>query len=169
MLRESADRPLQQMVAVGYEANGMTVDSIEVANRQATEVAEAVVASGKSFCWTGKELIPASQCACTTGVPDPELISTDNGDRTMGMPLVIQDHVAGSLVLSMDGDSTWLTPHDLSLLRTVARQLSLAVANAMLYKEVRTREALRGELLHQVVSAQEQERQRIARDLHGGA
>jgi signal transduction histidine kinase len=87
----------------------------------------------------------------------------------MGMPLLIRDLVAGSLVLSMDVDSTWLTPRDLSLIRTVAGQLNLAVANAMLYKEVQTRDALRGELLHQVVSAQEQDRQGIARDLHDGA
>ena len=86
----------------------------------------------------------------------------------MGMPLVIRELVAGSLVLSLDAGSTWLTPRDLSLIRTIAGQLNLAVANAMLYREVQARDALRGELLHQIVSAQEQERQRVARDLHDG-
>ena len=38
----------------------------------------------------------------------------------------------------------------------------------ILYQEVQEREALRGELLHQVVSAQELERQHIARELHDG-
>lgn len=49
---------------------------------------------------------------------------------------------------------------------TVAGQLSMAIENATLYEEVQAREALRSELLHQVVSAQEKERQRIARELH---
>jgi len=84
------------------------------------------------------------------------------------MPLVIHDRVEGSLVLSIGGDSPWLAPRDLSLVQTIASQLSLALANALLYHEVQERDALRGELLHQVVSAQEQERQGIARDLHDG-
>ena len=142
--------------------------TVEVTDRQAAAVAEAVVSSGQSYCWTGTKLIPAAECSCTTGVPDPEQLSPGMGDRTLGMPLVIQEYVAGSLVLSVDADSTWLTPRDLSLIRTTAGQLSLAVANAMLYREVQNRDALRGELLHQIVSAQEQERQRVARDLHDG-
>jgi signal transduction histidine kinase len=168
MLREGEDRPLQQMATIGYGPSETQSLTVEVTDRQAISVAEAVVSSGQSFCWTGAKLIPAIQCSCTTGVPDPEQSSSPSGDRTMGMPLVIRDLVAGSLVLSIDAGTTWLTPRDLSLIRTIAGQLNLAVANAMLYKEVRTRDALRGELLHQIVSAQEQERQGIARDLHDG-
>ncbi|HUM68339.1 MAG TPA: histidine kinase, partial [Chloroflexota bacterium] len=52
---------------------------------------------------------------------------------------------------------------------TVAGLLSIAIENTTRYEESQAREALRGELLHQVVSVQERERQRIARDLHDGA
>ena len=169
LLRDELERGTELRATVGYEPNGFGDEVTELAIRQASEVGQAVLESGESMCWTGSQLIPARKCACTTGVPDPEHIPPDNVDRTMGMPLVIQDRVEGSIVLSVDGETTWLTPRDISLIRTVASQLSLALANAMLYKEVQVREALRGELLHQIVSAQEQERQRIARDLHDGA
>lgn len=47
------------------------------------------------------------------------------------------------------------------------RELSrLLEENAALYDQVREKEALRGELLHKVIGAQEEERKRIARELH---
>lgn len=169
LLRDREERLLKQMAQVGYDDSGASVASSDVTDRQAFEVGEAVVFSGQSYCWTGRDLIPAMQCSCMTGVPDPDDSALDTGKRTMGMPLVIREQVAGSLVISMDGNSNWLTQRDLSLIRTVASQLSLAVANATLYKEVQARDELRGELLHQIVSAQELERQGFARDLHDGA
>ncbi len=42
----------------------------------------------------------------------------------------------------------------------------MAIENANRYEAIQEREALRGELLHQIVSAQEHERIRIARELH---
>ncbi len=49
--------------------------------------------------------------------------------------------------------------------RTAAYQAA-AKENARLYAEVQRKEQLRGELLHRVISAQEDERKRIARELH---
>jgi signal transduction histidine kinase len=49
--------------------------------------------------------------------------------------------------------------------RTAAYQAA-ARENARLYAEVQRKEQLRGELLHRVISAQEDERKRIARELH---
>lgn len=47
------------------------------------------------------------------------------------------------------------------------QQLQLAMQDlSRLYQELQARESLRRDLLHQVVTAQEQERQRIARELH---
>jgi signal transduction histidine kinase len=169
LLQDEAGQQVKRRATVGYKLSGFDDEVAEVSIGQASEVGQAVLGTGESMCWTGSQLIPARQCPCTTGVPDPQQLPPENVDRTMGMPLVIQDRVAGSIVLSIDGETMWLTPRDLSLIRTVASQLSLAVTNAMLYEEVQAREELRGELLHQIVSAQEQERQRIARDLHDGA
>jgi GAF domain-containing protein len=88
--------------------------------------------------------------------------------RVIGVPLHLHDVTWGSLVLGMAADAPPFTAHDLSLLATVAGQLSIAVENATLYEEAQQREALRSELYQRIISAQEGERQRIARELHDG-
>jgi signal transduction histidine kinase len=101
--------------------------------------------------------------------PQDDAVLTVNGDSAIGWPLSVQDRVIGSLVLHVDPETQALTGRDLSLLSTIAGLLGIAIENAARYEESQAREALRGELLHQVVSVQERERQRIARDLHDGA
>jgi len=87
---------------------------------------------------------------------------------TIGLPLMRQDKISGALVLQTNTKAAPISYNEIKLLHTLAGQLSIAIENATLYQEVQAREILRGELLHQVVSAQEQERQRIARELHDG-
>lgn len=55
---------------------------------------------------------------------------------------------------------------DTALLFSIGQQIAVAVENAKLYREVEQKEAMRGELLRKVISAQEEERKRIARELH---
>ena len=55
---------------------------------------------------------------------------------------------------------------DLELLNAIGQQLGVAIDNARLLEEVRQREDLRGQLLKRVITAQEEERHRIARELH---
>lgn len=52
------------------------------------------------------------------------------------------------------------------LLYAIGSQIAVAIENARLYAELQRKERLRGELLRKVISAQEEERKRIARDLH---
>lgn len=52
------------------------------------------------------------------------------------------------------------------LLGALGAQVTMAVENAMLYEEVQKKEAIRGELLRKAITAQEEERKRIARELH---
>jgi len=105
---------------------------------------------------------PTNEAAVTQG-PAPA-----GRERIVGLPLTIDEQVRGSLVLGIPRAAPALTPRDLSLLSTVAGQLTMAMKNATLYEQIQAREALRGELYHQIVSAQEGERQRIARELHDG-
>lgn len=103
-------------------------------------------------------------------IPPPH----ENGSRSqwparyVGVPLPAQESPMGCMGVYLGPADVLVNQRWLSLLRTLAGQLGIAVENATLYKEVRERETLRGELLHQVVSAQERERQRIARELHDG-
>ncbi len=161
-LREKGKRPLQQMVSVGYDGHNDAIAN-KTMQRQAQAVGEYVVTAERPAGWSGGVIIPLDelthQSKQTAGQTDAFVV---------GMPLIVQDRVAGSLVLSLDAQDAPFSSRDLSLIDTVASQLSLAIENAVLYREVQAREELRGEMLHQVVSAQEQERQRIARELHDG-
>jgi signal transduction histidine kinase len=72
----------------------------------------------------------------------------------------------GSLVICV-GDVHAFEPKR-SLLLTLGRELAIAIENAKLYRQVQEREVVRGELLRRSVQVQEEERKRIARELHDG-
>jgi signal transduction histidine kinase len=165
-LREKADQPLQQVAVAGYEPGNGSGTAVTEAIQAAGKVAEQVVTTDQSFCWTGESFLPVNQCICLTQPDNHDCAGHPVPERTVGIPLVIQDQVNGCLVLNVAAGANCLTLRDHDLIRTVASQLSMAIANATLYQEVQAREELRGELLRQVVSAQESERQRIARELH---
>jgi PAS domain S-box-containing protein len=55
---------------------------------------------------------------------------------------------------------------DQGLLVAIGSQIAVAIENARLYSEVQRKERMRGELLKKVITAQEEERKRIARMLH---
>lgn len=55
---------------------------------------------------------------------------------------------------------------EMSLLAAIGQQMGAALENAYLWEELRQKEQLRGELLARAIHAQEEERQRIARELH---
>src|SRR5690606_4089517 len=85
----------------------------------------------------------------------------------IALPLAGSDGILGAVVVARArGQEEPLTLADLKLLTGIARQMGLSIENARLYQEAQAREQMLGNLLYQVVGAQEAERQRIARDLH---
>jgi signal transduction histidine kinase len=86
--------------------------------------------------------------------------------RMVGVPLLRKDRTRGGLLLEVGADQQGFSAADLPLVGAMAAPLSIAVENATLYGELKSHDAARGELLHRIVSAQEAERQRVARELH---
>jgi signal transduction histidine kinase len=78
------------------------------------------------------------------------------GDETMGVLLTTHPEVGV------------FTERDLELISTFADYASIALSNARLYSSLQHREEERTFLLHQMMTAQEAERRRVAVDIHDG-
>ena len=88
--------------------------------------------------------------------------------RLVRVPLVYRQEQVGELWLAPRGPSESLTPADLRLLHDLARQVGVAVHAVRLTAEL---QRLTSDLQHsreRLVSAHEEERRRLRRDLHDG-
>ncbi len=161
-LLEKGKRPLRPIIhhPATLPRNGFGTAPF---SQQISLIGEYVVTNKSTACWLDGNIVPLDPVEFQAGGRLPKRYG-----RIIGLPLIIKEKIGGSLVLTLREDAEAATLNDLSLFCTIARQLSLAIENATLYQEVQAREELRGELLHQVVSAQEMERQHIARELHDG-
>lgn len=86
--------------------------------------------------------------------------------RVLGVPLQTKEERFGALVIASFLAETPLTAATVGLTNAFAQQIAAALENARLYEVVQMREGQLKALVHQLVNAQEYERQRIARELH---
>ena len=81
------------------------------------------------------------------------------------VPLVAKGCRLGSICVGTKWQREFDTEEQ-ELLTALGNEVAVAVENARLYAEVQRKEQMRGELLKKVITAQEEERKRIARELH---
>ncbi|MGH2636035.1 MAG: histidine kinase [Actinomycetota bacterium] len=155
------------------ERVGDTYASMDLLPRMATVLAEGTGAS-RTDIWlkVGDELRPAATWPSDAAPADPLRLS--NGDvptlphADVAYPVRHQGELLGALGLSKP-PSDPLTPTDQRLVSDLAGQAGLVLRNARLTTELETRiEELRA-LQKRLVSAQDEERRRLERNIHDGA
>lgn len=88
--------------------------------------------------------------------------------RHATVPVRVGARTLGLMNLVLPGRRTF-SERELQMVSTVGHQIGLAVERGSLFDEVAAKERARGELLDKLISAHEDERRRIARELHDEA
>ena len=81
------------------------------------------------------------------------------------IPLKSKDRVLGIMNVACSSERDF-NESDFELFNSIGFQVGLALENSLLYSESKQKEELRGQLLSSIISAQEEERKRISRELH---
>lgn len=159
-LNKLADDFLNQIVALLDPVIGAAVYLYEPAEGK-LKILMRRVRSGFALTLPQQECSThAAQRAYETGQVAYEQEPT-SGLSFVSVPLISQNRTVGVLCLAHQRAFA-----NYAVIQTLARQLGIALENAQLYGEVQEKERLRGQLLERAVAAQEEERKRIARELH---
>jgi len=100
--------------------------------------------------------------------PSAEYLRQEGLTFRVCVPLRSKDRILGVMTLfgGLSNGQQELTEDTLEMLIAIGRQIGIAVENASLYEELRQKGTLQRQLLERVITVQEEERKRIARELH---
>ena len=142
-----------------------------------TGVQRGLPADANQGCLNG----PGNDCLCSQAVREGEAILVEDVSSYRGqlratcpaegfasmaiVPLRAKDRPLGVLLVASRRPDH-IGPADMELLTAIGNTVGVAVENALLHGELREKEEVRTQLLNRVISAQEEERKRIARELH---
>ncbi len=107
-------------------------------------------------------------CPDVSAVPDlanRQVYAQFNFHTALCADLLHEGHRIGNVIL-FSTEQRQFSPEDLALLQAIADEAAMAISNAQLYAALQQEERARTNLLHRVITAQENERMRIARELH---
>lgn len=94
-----------------------------------------------------------------------ELILKDELHGFVSVPIISKEKIMGVLNVG-SVEARRFSAEDIRLLEGISMQISAAIENARLHREVQNKDEIRGELLRDMFNIQEEERKRIARELH---
>lgn len=92
-------------------------------------------------------------------------LQRENLNTLVHVPLTAKGCVLGSMCVGMRQDREF-AEDDQELLQAIGSQIAVAIENARLYEEGQVKERMRSKLFKKAINAQEEERRRIARELH---
>jgi signal transduction histidine kinase len=92
-------------------------------------------------------------------------LQMENIKSLIHVPLMTKGWALGSMCIGTQKPAQF-SDEEQKLLDAIGNQIAIAVENASLYADVQRKERVRGELFKKALAAQEEERKRIARELH---
>ncbi len=139
----------------------------ELLSGQAVELGRVSIERAMAMCRHTDGAVIEFNAAAETDDPDHKCRSYGAPTTMIAYPVTAHQAVYGSIVLVRVSPIPYRpAAPEMALMAGVAQQLGVSIENALLSEEAQRHERLLGELLRQIVSAQETERQRIARELH---
>lgn len=98
---------------------------------------------------------------------DQELRQTFTITSALSIPILdAKDTLLGCIEVHNKKDTGGFTPFDQKTMVGVSQVASIAIQNALAYQKLQEAEALHSHLLEKIMTAQEDERRRISRELH---